>query len=284
MREKISIFFISMAIIGFQLAIINLLSYSQWHHFAYLAVSIAMLGFGSSGVILSVWESFFRKRAESLMPWLFISTALLMFYSPTIINSQWFRFDTFLLFTSKIQLLKLLLTCLVLFLPFLTGATALGLFFMIRSGQIPLLYAWNLAGSAIGGVVLIWLSNYILPMHLAALFGFIALVGCLFLGKSIQYFTTNFLVFILGAFAIWYQPSVPFTSEFKSLSKTLLIPDTQVKKRIPLAKGTLEFVSSDNLRQANGLSLNFTGVIPLVDMTFLNAQAYSAFEIGRAHV
>lgn len=278
MREKFSIFLISLAIIGFQLAIINLLSYSQWHHFAYLAVSIAMLGFGSSGVILSVWEKFFRRNAETLMPWLFLFTALLMFFSPIIINSQWFRFDTFLLFTSRVQLLKLFLTCLVLFFPFLTGATALGLFFMVRSNQIPLLYAWNLAGSAAGGVVLVWLSNSILPMHLTALFGFFVIVGSLFLGRFLKYLVVNFLVFLLGAFAIWNQPSVPFTSEFKSLSKTLLIPDTRIERRVPLANGTLEIVSSNNLRQANGLSLSYTGSIPLVDMAFLNAQAYSAFE------
>ncbi|MFO8021498.1 MAG: hypothetical protein R6U65_03450, partial [Perlabentimonas sp.] len=88
MRERVSIFLISIAIIGFQLAIINLLSYSQWHHFAYLAVSIAMLGFGSSGVILSVWSRFFNKYAEGMLPTLFAATGFLMFVAPWLIDLE----------------------------------------------------------------------------------------------------------------------------------------------------------------------------------------------------
>jgi MFS family permease len=278
MGERWSILLISMAIIGFQLAIINLLSYSQWHHFAYLAVSIAMLGFGSSGVILSVWVDFFRKKAESLLPWLFLTTSVLMFITPLLTNLQWFRFDTFLLFTSFSHLIKLFLTCFILFIPFLTGATAIGLFFILRNHKISILYAWNLGGSAAGGVILVILSSVFFPMNLASIFGFVALVACFIKGNSRFLRFLAAVTFLVGFCVLALQPKIPLTSQFKSLSKTLLIPETKVERQIPLAEGTLEFVSSQNLRQANGLSLNYIGNVPLVDMVFLNAQAYFAFE------
>ncbi len=280
MRDKIPIFLLSIAIIGFQLAIINLLSYSQWHHFAYLAVSIAMLGFGSSGVILSVWQKFFYRNAHVLMPWLFLACGVFMFISPILINTSWFRFDTFLLFTSANHLLKLVFTCFILFIPFVTGATALGLFFIVNKQYISKLYAWNLAGSALGGVILVLLSNLLFPMNLASIFGFGALGGCSLLLVNRKIFITTLLTSIFGLFILLNQPTIPKTSQFKSLSKTMLIPDAKIVMQKPAIQGTVELVRSMSLRQANGLSLNYTGSIPVVDMAFLNAQAYFAFEKG----
>lgn len=278
MRERVSIFLISVAIIGFQLAIINLLSYSQWHHFAYLAVSIAMLGFGSSGVILSVRSRFFNKYAECLLPTLFAATGFLMFVAPWLIDLEFVRFDTFLLFTSNKHIFRLLLTCFILFLPFLTGGTVIGLFFMIRSKQIPLFYAWNLAGSAVGGVVLVWLSNYVLPMNLAAMFGFFCVSSGFLLLRDWRQIVLSSIVFAIGVIVVTVQPATPTSSQFKAISKTLLMPNSDIKNREPLVQGTYEMVVSENIRQAHGLSLNYSGSVPNVDMAFLNGQPYFTFE------
>jgi hypothetical protein len=281
-REKFGIFLVSASIIGFQLAIINLLSYSQWHHFAYLAVSIAMLGFGSSGVVLSVWPNFFKEKAELLLPWLFLFTGISMFLTPVLVNFPLFRFDTFLLFSSNTQIVKLFVTCFLLFIPFLLGATVLGLFFIIRKNEISLIYAWNLAGSGFGGVTLIWLSYHFLPMHLSMIFGFGAIASALLIARNGKQILVFIFTAILGIFALHFQPSVPFTSEFKLLSKTLLMPQTWVEKQIPLPQGTLELIKSENIRQASGLSLNYTGEVPTVDQYFLNAQPYMALERAEA--
>ena len=50
---------LSVALIAYQLAIIQLLSYLQWHHYANMVISIALLGFGAAGTVLSL----LRKRA-----------------------------------------------------------------------------------------------------------------------------------------------------------------------------------------------------------------------------
>jgi hypothetical protein len=278
MREKISILLISIAIIGFQLAIVNVLSYSQWHHFAYLAVSIAMLGFGSSGVIIAIWRNFFLSRILFVLPILFLTTGLSMILAPLVINSDWLRFDTLLLFSSFNQLLKLFGTSIILFIPFVTGALAIGLFFTAYNHQINKLYAYNLGGSALGGVLMIWLSNELFPMHLASIFGLAAVLGAPLIrfNKSTIVLTT--LTLVIGLLTLCIQPSIPFTSQYKPLSKALLIPDTEVSKQTPLSKGTFELITSNSIRQANGLSLNYIGKVPLVDIAFLNAQPYFAFE------
>ncbi len=278
--ERIAIFLLSASIIGFQLGLISILSYSQWHHFAYLAVSIAMLGFGSSGVILSLWADFFQKNAQAFILWLTIACGVMMLLSPLLINLEWFRFDTFLLFTSTSHIFKLLLTCFILFIPFLLGATVIGLFFMVRNHSIPMLYAWNLAGSAAGGLLLVVLSSYLFPMNLTSGFGLLAILSGSLLTKETRKLLVFCLLGLLGIAVLVMQPSIPSTSEFKSLTKTLLIPETDVVKRLPLPLGTLEMVESHNIRQANGLGLSYTGSVPLSDIAFINAQPYLSIQKG----
>lgn len=278
MRERVAILLISAALIGFQLAIIQMLSYSQWHHFAYLAVSIAMLGFGASGVILSVYSTTLVRLAPRVLPWLFASCGLLIIISPMVINSPLVRFDPFLLFTSLSHIIRLLTTCFILTLPFLAGAMVIGLYFMVRSQHIPLLYAWNLAGSALGGITLVLLSRWLLPMNLASIFGlWVIVAGCL-VESSARYRVTGVILFALGVVVLVAQPRLPYVSEYKALSQTLLLPGTKVVHTQPLPQGVYQKVSAETLRQAQGLSLTYTGTIPLADMVFLNAHAYCALE------
>ncbi len=47
-RLSFSIALLSIAIISFQLSLIQILSIVQWYHFAYMVISIALLGFGAA--------------------------------------------------------------------------------------------------------------------------------------------------------------------------------------------------------------------------------------------
>ncbi|MFZ3047791.1 MAG: hypothetical protein WA151_17900, partial [Desulfatirhabdiaceae bacterium] len=45
---------LSVAAIAYQLALMQILSITQWHHFAYMVISVALLGFGAAGTCLSL--------------------------------------------------------------------------------------------------------------------------------------------------------------------------------------------------------------------------------------
>jgi hypothetical protein len=42
-----AMFLLSVALIAYQVAVIQLLSYVQWYHYANMVISIALLGFGA---------------------------------------------------------------------------------------------------------------------------------------------------------------------------------------------------------------------------------------------
>jgi len=57
-KRPFSIALLSAAIIAFQLALIQILSISQWYHFAYMVISIALLGFGAAGSLLALFQKY----------------------------------------------------------------------------------------------------------------------------------------------------------------------------------------------------------------------------------
>src|SRR5688500_13487159 len=76
--DSLSIALLSAAIIAFQLALIQIVSNVQWHHFAYMVISMALLGFGAAGTIISIFRATLVKHTTSLLPFLFIGTGIAM--------------------------------------------------------------------------------------------------------------------------------------------------------------------------------------------------------------
>jgi len=120
-----AVFLVSAAIIGLELALMRCLSVATWHHFAYLVLSTALLGFGASGTLLCFVGRFLKRRFGLWSIALTLSFALSV---PLCFRgAQALPLDPqYLLFSSR-QIFVLILYHLLLFVPFLLGATVIGL-------------------------------------------------------------------------------------------------------------------------------------------------------------
>ena len=67
-KRQIVLLLVSAALLAFQIALLQILATSQWHHFAYLVISIALLGFGVAGTILSLARDWILGREPLLLP------------------------------------------------------------------------------------------------------------------------------------------------------------------------------------------------------------------------
>src|SRR5436190_21325657 len=54
-RHYVGIFLLSLATLVLELALPRVLSVALWYHFGFLIISTALLGFGASGVVLTLW-------------------------------------------------------------------------------------------------------------------------------------------------------------------------------------------------------------------------------------
>jgi hypothetical protein len=273
-RINVAIGLISAAIIAFQLILMQILSYVQWYHFAYMIISIALLGFGAAGTFLTIFQQKLEKNYYTLFPFLLIVTAILIPVVVGIANSEAVRFDSLLIFQDSRHIGKLILTYFIFFLPFLTGALAIGMSFSKFADQIGKIYFSNLIGSGIGGIIAIFFMQWIIPEQQSFAVAILAFVGGIVslpknkkkLIRIIVPLSTLILIILF-----FYPPQLT-PSEYKDISKTMLLPDAKVEYRKSTPHGFVEIVSSPVLRYAPGVSLAYRDSFPVRKVVFNNGN------------
>lgn len=270
----ISLALVSFALIAFQIVLMQILSITQWHHFAFMIISLALLGFGAAGTLISLYKNWFVKHKNLLLPGSMLSAGFFIVVSVPLSQLEIFRFDTYLVFADTQHISKLVFTYILLFIPFFTGALAVGLIFVSYSKEIGKLYFSNLLGSGFGGLgalVLLWTFDpNILPLFISL---FPLLGGITLINKSNKLLVIPLgIICIITFFYSFFIPRDLHISQYKSLSKTLDLPNAEIKIEKNSPYGFMQVVESDALRYAPGLSLNFRGEIPVRKAIFNNGN------------
>lgn len=273
-RINVAIGLISAAIIAFQLILMQILSYVQWYHFAYMIISIALLGFGAAGTFLTIFQQKLEKNYYTLFPFLLIVTAILIPVVVGIANSEAVRFDSLLIFQDSRHIGKLILTYFIFFLPFLTGALAIGMSFSKFADQIGKIYFSNLIGSGIGGIIAIFFMQWIIPEQQSFAVAILAFLGGIVSlpknKKSLIRIIVPLSTLIL--IILFFYPPRLTPSEYKDISKTMLLPDAKVEYQKSTPHGFVEIVSSPVLRYAPGVSLAYRDSFPVRKVVFNNGN------------
>ncbi len=72
------VFLVSGAVLAFEIALMRVLLVASWHHFAFLVISVVLLGFGASGTALLISRSWVVPRGERVLFGLALGTAVSM--------------------------------------------------------------------------------------------------------------------------------------------------------------------------------------------------------------
>ncbi|MBN1448017.1 MAG: spermidine synthase-like protein [Bacteroidetes bacterium] len=269
LRTHVAIAALSASLLAFQLALMQLFGLVQWHHYAYLVISIALMGFGASGSIFALLRDRMLAARTSLFPALASLCAVLMILTTGAALLTSSGFDPFLLFTDTRHVGRLLGTCILLFLPFVPGALVLVLAFATWPQHIGSLYRSNLAGSAAGGILALLLPWLLSPEHIPSGVALLAVLASAFLLPSSPRGSVLIpaMALLLCLLSIVLQPDAKI-SEYKSLSRTLDLPDAEVLLEANSPAGMLHVVRAPALRHAPGLSLTYRGSIPARDALF----------------
>lgn len=252
-----SIGLLSAAIIAFQISLIQILSIVQWHHFAYMVISVALLGFGAAGTVLAFFRQKLMSHIEMVLPGCMIASGVTMALVTEISQWSFLRFDSYLLFTDYSHIGNLLLTYILFFVPFFLGALAIGLIFIRFVGDIGKIYFANLLGSGAGGILALALIQAFFPEQVPPILSTLPIVaGTITVPDKKKILPAGFALIAL-ALSAWkiVDPSPLVLSQYKDLSKALLLPDAETKLEKPSPYGFMQAVSSPALRYAPGLSL-----------------------------
>ncbi len=144
---------VSAGTLAFEIALMRILLVASWHHFAFVVISVALLGFGASGTALCLGRSWLLDRARVALPLLALATAVAM---PLCVRlAQTIPIESqFLPALLWQQIGAWLGYWLLLSIPFLTAGGTIGLGLMLARQRLAQVYAANLIGSALGAVAI----------------------------------------------------------------------------------------------------------------------------------
>ncbi len=238
--------------IAFEIALVRVFSIAQWHHFAYMIISLAMLGFAVSGTALGVLGARIRGREELLLRGgaLALPAALVACYE----ISQAIPFETLQLASRAQQWVWLILLYLVLSLPFFLISWCVATSLLLRPDRVGRVYFANMVGSGLGAVGLVG-ALFFLPVHTMpyALAGVALAAGALLAGRRPGWWTaTGVLAVVLAASCLARGPRPIRVSEYKGLSYALQLPDARVVAGVETAISRLTAVRSSLIRETPG--------------------------------
>jgi hypothetical protein len=284
---------LSAAALAFEISLTRLFSITQWYHFAFLAVSVALLGYGASGTALTLVPRWVRPpaaRRVALLSILF-AVAILLAY----LGLNHLPFDSYRIAWERVQLLYLVLYYLALTLPFFCAGMVTGLLLAAYPGAVAPLYGANLAGSALGALlpsVLLPLAGEGTVLVLAALALLAALLFLAWDGRARhaarevgperapsqrQRRIAGGILLLAAALLLLlaFRPPALFDlrlSPYKGLSQVLRFPDAKVEWQAWNAFSRVSRVSSSAIRSAPGLSLSYPGELPAQDGLFVDGD------------
>jgi len=177
------IFLISLATLALEISLIRLFSISQWYHFAFMVVSIALFGIAASGTFLSI-KKIQDKNILFNSSLLFSLSAVIGFF---ILNK--ISFDPFKAILNFFEIFKLLFYYLLLGLPFFFFGIIIAYSFLKNQKNSGKIYFYNMFGSALGTLLAIPLISFF-NIKLIFVIGIIGLISSLFFIKNIK---INFL-------------------------------------------------------------------------------------------
>lgn len=263
-----AIFLISAAAIGYEILLMRLLSIIEWYHFAYMIISLALLGLGVSGTFIALTQRWLIPQFRLA----FVINAGLFGLTSTgnFILAQRIPFNPLEILWNRDQALYLLGIYLLLSVPFFCAANCIGLAFRRFKDQISRIYRSDLLGAGTGALVIILALFAFHPttcLELVGALGFFAASLICLNGPLPRPRRIALALLSCGLILPFAWPEswlIPRISEYKGLSLALRIPGAEVLSQHSSPLGLLTVVRSPNIpfRHAPGLSLNYDSEPP----------------------
>jgi len=262
---NLGVFLLSMAVLCLEITLTRIFSLAQWYHLAFMAVSIALLGFGASGSFLSLFPNLAKRNPTRLL--VSLSVLLTLGILASYLNVNYIPFDSYRIAWDREQLLFLAIYYLFLALPFFFSGLAVGALLAAQPELAGKIYSFNLAGSAMGclaAVVALPILGGARTVMLSALLG--ALAAIAFSRSPIS--NIQSLISSIIALALLFLTIRPPSflevrlSPYKGLSQALLYPEAEVVWSRWNAFSRVDVIESQGVKSAPGMSLAYPGSLP----------------------
>lgn len=248
----------SLAGLGYEIALMRMFSVSLSHHFAFMVVSIAMLGIGAGGALLSLRPA---ARERSRLTAYALLFAWMVPLSYGLANGL--PLDPGRISWDRLQLLYTGLLYLILAAPFLFLGLVIATAYTALAGRANLIYAADLLGAGSGSLLVLWLLSSGGPelavVSLAALPAALLLAA----GRGAVRAAAGLLLALL-AMLFLFQPRFfqARISPYKPLSLALAFPGAEHLSTMQSPAARVDLFTGPAARYAPGLSFRYLAPLP----------------------
>lgn len=260
MALSLAIALISAAALGSEILLVRFFAIIHWHHFAFMIISLALLGYGASGTFLFFARG--RMGRDFEKSFFYLSALFSVSIPVAFALAQTIPLNTLEILWDPRQVFLLALQFLVLALPFFLGACAIGLALYRVRDRIGTLYRADLIGAGAGAIG-IMAAMFVAPPHLCLkLVAGCAVIAAVIAAREWRGSRIGVLSILTAATLIivilpnsWITPT---PSPYKAISQSLLVPGRQIIAERFGPLGTVSVVSpgSTPFRYVPGLSLS----------------------------
>lgn len=271
----LGIYLTSFSTLLFEITLTRVFSVAQWYHFAFMVVSMALLGYSASGTFLMLFPSIFKKDTYSVLS----NCALLFAISSPLsyIITNRIAFDPVKIAWDPMQLIYILIYYIILSIPFFFSGMIISIAISRFSNIVHRIYFSDLIGAGSGCLLALLIfsltgtSNSVIISSISGILAstifYIAKIPPqppLRKGGMEGLFPYRLILIVIPVSIIISSP--PFMdiaiSHYKGLQTALRHPDSEIVKTEWDSISRVDVIKSGAVRFAPGLSLKFQGELP----------------------
>ena len=277
-KTPLVIFLCSLASLAYEVALTRIFSISLWYHFAFMIISIAMLGFAASGAALALFprlKNVARISSYSLM----LGIALPLSY--LLVNQ--IPFDPVRLAWDKVQILYIGSYYLILAVPFFCTGLIIATAFAVQSSRSGLLYGADLLGAGLGSLGVLLLLGVMAPERGVFILALPPLAAA-WLSGGARLRVAALLCAGLTLLLFFRPPEIAELriSPYKGLPSALRFPGATPLRSYYSPFARVDTFTSPAVRFAPGISLGYLEALPLQTGLAVDGGEISAITDARS--
>ncbi|MDP1850611.1 MAG: hypothetical protein Q8K79_22660, partial [Solirubrobacteraceae bacterium] len=275
----IAISLLSACVLAYEVLLTRLFSIVLWHHFAYMIISAAMLGYGASGTVLTLLKEKIAPHFGAV--YVMAAAALAVLMPAAFLLAQQVPFNPLELLWDNTQPSKLLAVYLLMMLPFFCGGLGIGLVFLYFGKQASRIYAFDILGAGAGSLGVIGVLFLVPPQRVLSALTALALLTTAIAVVELKV-RPRWLMELFVGLSVLAAVALPaiqvHSSAYKDLSQAMNIAGARVVEERSSPLGQIAVVENTRvpLRHAPGMSLNATSEPPSQLGVFVDGDGPSA--------
>ncbi|HXT79933.1 MAG TPA: hypothetical protein VN702_10230 [Acetobacteraceae bacterium] len=252
------LFLVSLATVGFETALTRYFAVAKWSEYGYWVISITMVGFAFSGVLLALFRDWFARHGQlvlAALPALLVAAA-----------AAGYRFTTTNPFnplqlqnsaTLQPQLWNIAGYYAALLPFFFLAGLFVSLSFVLNSRRISTVYAFDLAGAGLGAAATLAAMFLVDAFHLVPLLLIPLVASAVFLPRPRRWRAAAAALAVLAVSeAVLLLDDQAAYNDFKAIYAPLHTPDAKVVARVNAPRGDYALLDDFTERVDTDISNN----------------------------